>query len=120
MTFGGIVCCEETNSSKNGSDGDSGISPSFKYITINTPFSRTLCFSASCASATLCPALFTPLSSAPSHNSENSKAKSSVSAYNNLGSAEVKCGGSYVLVHTTLFPLRLRILTYPFRTPCLL
>src|SRR5271170_5465728 len=74
MTFGGIVCCEETNSSKKGSDGESGISPSFKYITINTPFSRTFCFSASFASATLVPALFTPLSSAPSHNSEKSNA----------------------------------------------
>src|SRR5277367_7115754 len=85
MTFGGIVCCEETNSSKNGSDGDSGISPSFKYITINTPFSRTFCFSASFASATLFPALFTPLSSAPSHNSENSNATISTCIPNPVG-----------------------------------
>src|SRR5271170_4588899 len=73
MTFGGIVCCEETNSSKNGSDGDSGISPSFKYITINTPF--------------------TPLSSAPSHNSENSNATISNLHTKTLTSAAVGGGG---------------------------
>src|SRR5271154_5896050 len=93
MTFGGIVCCEETNSSKNGSDGDSGISPSFKYITINTPFSRINCFSASFASATLIPALFTPLSSAPSHNSENSNATISNLHTKTLTSAAVAGGG---------------------------
>src|SRR6266496_4842786 len=76
MTFGGEkVCCEVTNSSKNGSDDDSGISPSFKYVTNNTPASRIFCPSASFPSATLLPALLTPLSSVPSRISGNSNTK---------------------------------------------